>query len=237
MTHTCDPTTRHAGLGDASAPRTRVWDLPTRLFHWALAVSAIGLIVTGQGGIMEWHFSLGCAVLALLLFRLLWGFVGGRWSRFSAFVYAPRSVVAYLRGRAQAEHLIGHSPLGALSVFGVLAILMIQLGIGLVADDEIASVGPLTRFLSGTVVSAATGWYAAQGKWIVIALASLHVLAVLFYVAIGRHPLVRPTLSGDKLVAHGGAAPSRDDAASRLLALVMFATCVAFAAWIASLRP
>ncbi len=80
---------------------------------------------------MEWHFRLGYAVLALLLFRLLWGFVGGRWSRFAAFVYGPRSVVAYLRGRAHPDHLIGHTPLGALSVFAVLAILAFQVATGL----------------------------------------------------------------------------------------------------------
>lgn len=236
MTHTFEPTTRHAGLDHAIAPRTRVWDLPTRLFHWALAVAVISLIVTGQAGIMEWHFRLGYTVLALLLFRLLWGFVGGRWSRFAAFLYAPRSVMAYLRGRAHPDHLVGHTPLGALSVFGVLAILLIQVCTGLVADDEIASAGPLTRFVSGVVVSAATGWHAVQGKWIVIALASMHVLAVLFHVAVKRHRLVRPMISGDKLVANGGAAPSRDDAASRLLALVLFVACAGFAAWIASLR-
>lgn len=236
MTDTFEPTTRRAGLGDASADRTRVWDLPTRLFHWALAVAVTGLIVTGLNGIMEWHFRLGYTVLSLLLFRLIWGFVGGRWSRFAAFIYKPGSIVAYLRGRAHPDHLIGHTPLGALSVFGVLAILAVQVASGLVADDEIASSGPLTRFVSGTIVSAATGWHKAQGKWIVITLVSLHILAVLFYVFIKRHRLVRPMISGDKLVVEGAAAPSRDDAASRALALVLFAVCAAFAAWIASLR-
>ena len=236
MTDTFEPTTRHAGLDDASAPRTRVWDLPTRLFHWLLAAAVIGMILTGQAGIMEWHFRLGYTVLSLLLFRLAWGFMGGRWSRFSAFVYAPRSVVAYLRGRSHPDHLIGHTPLGALSVFGVLAILLVQVCTGLVADDEIASAGPLTRFVPGAVVSAATGWHKAEGKWLVIGLVGLHVLAVLFYVGIKRHRLVRPMISGDKLVAQGSAAPSRDDAASRLLALVVFVLCAAFAAWIASLR-
>ena len=236
MTDTFEPTTRRAGLGAASASRTRVWDLPTRLFHWALALAVIGLIVTGLSGIMEWHFRLGYTVLSLLLFRLIWGFVGGRWSRFAAFVYAPGSIVAYLRGRAHPDHLIGHSPLGALSVFGVLAILVLQVASGLVADDEIASSGPLARFVSGTIVSAATGWHTAQGKWIVITLVSLHVLAVLYYVLVKRHRLVRPMISGDKLVADGAAAPSRDDMASRLMALVLFAVCAVFAAWIASLR-
>jgi cytochrome b len=218
--------------------RTRVWDLPTRLFHWALAVAVIGLIGTGLNGIMEWHFRLGYTVLALLLFRLLWGFVGGRWSRFAAFFYGPGSVAAYLRGQAHPDHLIGHTPLGALSVFAVLAILALQVATGLMADDEISASGPLTRFVSGEVVSLATGWHKAQGKWIVIALASLHVLAVLFYVLVKRHRLVRPMVTGDKhvLPANGNVAPSRDDAASRWLALVLFALCAGVAYWVASLR-
>jgi cytochrome b len=236
MPHPSESATRPARLDDASATRTRVWDLPTRVFHWALAAAVIGQIATGLGGVMEWHFRIGYAVLSLLLFRLVWGFVGGRWSRFAAFIYSPGSVMNYLRGRAHPDHLIGHTPLGAFSVFALLAILALQVASGLVADDEITASGPLTRFVSGATVSLATGWHTAQGKWIVIALLALHVLAVLYYVLVKRHRLVRPMISGDKLVADGRAAPSRDDAASRLLALVMFAVCAAFAAWIASLR-
>jgi len=236
MPDTLQPTTRRASLDGARATRTRVWDLPTRLFHWTLAAAVISQLVTGFAGIMEWHFRVGYAVLSLLLFRLIWGFIGGRWSRFAAFIYSPGSVMNYLRGRAHPDHLIGHSPLGAFSVFAVLAILVLQVASGLVADDEIAAAGPLTRFVSGATVSLATGWHTAQGKWIVIALVTLHVLAVLYYVLVKRHRLVRPMISGDKLVVDGSAAPSRDDAASRLLALVVFALCTAFAAWIASLR-
>ncbi len=236
MPHPSESATRPARLDDASATRTRVWDLPTRVFHWALAAAVIGQIATGLGGVMEWHFRIGYAVMSLLLFRLVWGFVGGRWSRFTAFIYSPGSVLNYLRGRAHPDHLIGHTPLGAFSVFALLAILALQVASGLVADDEITASGPLTRFVSGATVSLATGWHTAQGKWIVIALLALHVLAVLYYVLIKRHRLVRPMISGDKLVAYGRAAPSRDDAASRLLALVVFAVCAVFAAWIASLR-
>ncbi len=221
------------------AARTRVWDLPTRLFHWALAVAVIGMLFTGLTGAMEWHFRIGYLVLALLLFRLLWGFVGGRWSRFGAFVYGPSSLAAYLRGRAHPDHLIGHTPLGALSVFAVLIILALQVATGLMADDEISASGPLARFVSSEIVSRATGWHKAQGKWIVIVLASLHVLAVMFYVLVKRHSLVRPMVTGDKLVApaaDGRMAPSRDDAASRWLALVLFALCAGAAWWVSSLR-
>ncbi len=236
MTETSMPATHRAGRRDVAGALTRIWDLPTRVFHWALAAAVIGLLVTGLNGIMEWHFRLGYAVISLLLFRLGWGFIGGRWSRFAAFVYAPGSVVAYLRGRGHPDHLVGHTPLGALSVFGVLAILLVQVATGLVADDEIASSGPLTRFVPGKIVSAASAWHTAPGKWIVIVLVSLHVLAVLYYVFVKRQRLVRPMISGDKLLAQGAAQPSRDDMPSRLVALGLFVVCSIFAAWIASLR-
>ena len=108
---------------DARTARTRVWDLPTRLFHWLLAVTVTGVLATGLLGVMEWHFRLGYAVLALLVFRIVWGLVGGRWSRFAAFVYSPSRLLGYLRGVAHPEDGVGHNPLGALSVFGLLAVL------------------------------------------------------------------------------------------------------------------
>lgn len=233
MTPAADSAPRPAA--PAAAHRTRVWDLPTRLFHWVLAATVIGSIVTGLNGAMEWHFRLGYGVLALLLFRLVWGFVGGHWSRFGAFLYRPGSLLDYLRGRARPEHLIGHSPLGALSVFAVLLLLAAQVATGLVADDEIASAGPLARFVSGATSSLATGWHSAQGKWLVIGLLVLHVLVVLIYALTRRPPLVRPMISGDKQLPHPAPA-SRDDLGSRLAALAVFALCAGAAWWVASLR-
>src|SRR6185369_13378750 len=101
------------------ANRVRVWDLPTRIFHWALVLCVTASVVTGYigGALIEWHARSGYAILTLLLFRLVWGGVGGRWSRFASFFYSPRSVVAYLRGRSHPDHLVGHNPLGAGSVF------------------------------------------------------------------------------------------------------------------------
>jgi cytochrome b len=229
------PSSGFVTLDTEVGQRTRVWDLPTRLFHWALALSVIALVVTGSAGVMEWHFRLGYAVLALLLFRIVWGFIGGRWSRFGAFVYSPGTLVAYLRGRGHPDHVIGHTPMGALSVFAVLAVLAVQVATGLVADDEIASSGPLVRFVSSATTSLATGWHKAQGKWLVIGLVGVHVLAVLYYVLVKRAQLVRPMISGDKRTGQA-VAPSRDDAGSRLLALVVFALCATLAYWVASLR-
>jgi len=218
-----------------SAQRMRIWDLPTRLFHWLLAASVIALVLTGRQGVMEWHFRIGYLVMALLVFRILWGFAGGHWSRFANFICTPRSLLAYLRGRSDPKHLIGHTPAGTLSVLAILTVLIVQVASGLMADDEIAAAGPLTRFVSGATVNLATGWHKEAGQALVIALACLHVLAVLGYALFRRDPLVRPMISGDKILALT-AKPSRDDAASRLLALVLFALCCALAYWVASLR-
>ena len=148
----------------AAAPaRVRVWDLPTRLFHWVLAVCVLGSIISAKigGNAMAWHFRFGYVVLTLLAFRLLWGFVGGRWSRFSSFVYAPSTTLRYLRGQSRDDehHHVGHNPLGAFSVFGFLALLLLQVSTGLVADDEISNAGPLVKFVSGATSSLATNWH------------------------------------------------------------------------------
>ena len=214
----------------------RIWDLPTRLFHWALAGCVVALVVTAKvgGGAMEWHFLLGYAVLALLVFRIVWGLVGGRWSRFAAFVYSPSRLLGYLKGVAHPEDGVGHNPLGALSVFGMLAVLVAQVATGLLSDDEIAFAGPLTRFVSNAVVGQATGYHKEIGQYLVMGLVALHLLAVLFYVLVRRERLVRPMVHGDKTLP-APTTPSRDDAASRALALVVLAASGALAWWVSTL--
>lgn len=204
--------------------KIRVWDLPTRLFHWTLAICVIGLVVTGQigGAAMDWHFRLGYTVLTLLLFRLVWGLVGGHWSRFSSFLFSPTSVMRYLRGQSTVEHTTGHNPLGAGSVLAMLLFLLLQVGTGLVSDDEIATSGPLTRFVPSSLVSQATAYHTEVGKIILLVLIALHVAAILFYFWRKRENLVRPMLLGDKVVSQPVPA-SRDDARSRALAVLLLA--------------
>jgi cytochrome b len=216
----------------------RVWDLPTRLFHWSLALAIAASVISGQigGNAMVWHFRLGYAVFALLAFRLLWGLVGGRWSRFSSFIYAPATVLRYLRGQTRpGEHLeVGHNPLGAFSVFGLLALLVVQVASGLVADDEIANIGPLNRFVSSAFASTATGWHKDPGKLLLLVLVSLHIGAIVYYRLRRGKNLVRPMLVGDKPLPAGTPA-SADGPAQRLLALALLAGCAGLATWIAKL--
>lgn len=198
----------------------RIWDLPTRLFHWLLALCVIGLVTSAQLGYMEWHFRLGYAVLTLLLFRLVWGLFGGRWSRFVAFIYSPLSLWRYLCGRGDSSHAIGHTPTGALSVFALLFFLLAQVGTGLFSDDEISASGPLTRLASSDIVSLASWYHREVGKRVLIVLVILHVIAILYYLWRKRQNLVRPMLTGDKELDQPAPA-SRDDARSRLLAIVL----------------
>ena len=200
----------------------RVWDLPTRLFHWALVVCIVGLVTTAQigGNAMEWHFRFGYSVLTLLLFRLLWGFVGGHWSRFSTFLYSPASLLRYLRGHEVDGQPLGHSPLGALSVFAILALLLLLVGTGLFSDDEIAAVGPLSKLASGAVVSQLTHYHKDIGKVIVLILVLLHIGAIAFYRIKRKKDLIRPMLIGD-VSSPTPQLASRDDAGSRALAAVI----------------
>jgi len=216
--------------------RVRVWDLPTRLFHWALAACVPGLVITGYigGATMNWHARVGYAVLALLLFRIVWGFVGGRWSRFASFIYAPTSVLKYLRGKAHPDHLVGHNPLGAASVFAMLLFLLIQVATGLVGDDEISFTGPLNRFVSTANGLAATWYHKRIGQWVIIGLVALHIAAVLYYLFRKRDNLIKPMVDGDKTLA-AAVEPSRDDAASRIMALLVVFVCGAAVAWLVKL--
>jgi cytochrome b len=225
-------------LKDDGLTQVRVWDLPTRIFHWLLAVCVISSIISGLrgGNALEWHMRLGYASFALLLFRIVWGLIGGRWSRFASFIYAPRTILRYLRGEQRAgEHLeVGHNPLGAFSVFGLLALLALQVGTGLFADDEIATTGPLIKYVSGATSLALTRWHKLSGQWLIVALILLHIAAIVFYLVRKKQNLVRPMIHGDKLLSAEVPA-SRDTAGTRLLALALIALCAGLVAWVVSL--
>lgn len=218
--------------------RVRVWDLPTRLFHWLLATCVIGSVISAKigGNAMVWHFRFGYAILALLAFRLLWGVVGGRWSRFTRFVYSPFTLLRYLRGQGRAnEYLdVGHTPTGALSVFALLGLLVLQVSTGLVADDDIANTGPLIKFVSGAASSLATHWHKTYGQYLIISLVVLHIAAIVFYLVKKRQNLVGPMLTGDKPLADDVPA-SLDTGLSRSLAAALLAACAAGVGWLVNL--
>ena len=209
----------------------RIWDLPTRLFHWALAVCVVSLVVTAKMNAMDWHFRLGYCVLALLVFRIVWGLVGGYWSRFKSFLFTPGQFARHLSGKE--EHSAGHSPLGALSVFALLLALVVQVATGLTSDDEISVSGPLTRFVSGDLVSTATWWHAKIGQYLLYVLVGLHVLAIVVYALRGKK-LVGSMVTGDKQLP-ATTRPSRDSAATRITALILLGATGGLAWWVSTL--
>lgn len=206
--------------------KVRVWDLPTRLFHWCTALCFIALVVSGEiaGDAMVWHFRLGYALLALVLFRILWGVFGGYWSRFSSFVTGPGTILRYVRNPSGRSGQVGHNPLGSLSVIALLLFLLLQIAAGLMSDDEVFSSGPLVAKVPAAWVQKATFFHTEVGKVVLIVLALLHVAAILWYRFKKNENLLTAMVSGDKEVAQAALA-SRDDSASRALATALLVLC------------
>jgi cytochrome b len=225
-------------LAEPGLRAVRVWDLPTRVFHWTLVgcVFASFVCVKIAGNAMIWHTRLGYAVFALLAFRLLWGFAGGRWSRFASFVYSPATVMRYVRGECRGEeHVdVGHNPLGSASVFALLLFLALQVASGLFADDEIATTGPWIKFVAGSTSQWLTTYHKTMGQWVLVTLVALHVVAIVVYRVRLRKDLVGAMVSGDKLLPADVPA-SADSHGTRALAVVLLTACAAVVACLVSL--
>lgn len=210
--------------------RVKAWDLPTRLFHWAL-VAAVGFSwYSGETGMTEWHERSGLTVLALLAFRLIWGFVGGRTARFGDFVRGPAAVWRYLRATLAGRHPLhlGHNPLGGWSVLALLAVLAAQAGMGLFGTDDILYEGPLYPLVSHETAMKLTGRHQLLFN-LVLALVVIHVTAVLAYAVLLKTNLIRPMVTGWKDIP-ADAAPARIARTPAWIAAVLFAGC-ALAAW------
>lgn len=209
--------------------RIRIWDLPTRVFHIVLALSVAGLVATGElgGNAMQIHFLLGYMVLALVIFRLIWGVVGGHWSRFVNFVPSPTKLLAYVQSlRAkQVAHHIGHNPLGALSVLAMFSFLLLQVISGLMSDDDISNSGPWSVLVPSDWVTLATQYHGDIGKVLLIFLVALHVATVLYYKLVKKEDLITPMITGDKVLPNQ-IPDSRDTLTSRLFALSILVGCL-----------
>lgn len=176
-------------------PRLLVWDLPLRLFHWLLATLVTAALVTATmgGNALEWHMRAGYGILALLIFRVLWGIWGGHHARFASFVRGPATVLAYLGGEITAG--VGHNPLGALSVLAMLTVLFAQAVMGLFANDDIFTEGPLYKLVSKDTSDWLTGLH-KQNLYLIAALIALHLSAVLYYLLAKRDNRIRPMITG-----------------------------------------
>lgn len=180
----------------------RLWDLPTRLFHWTL-VLGVGFswfcAETG-GNWMVWHERSGIFLLSLLLFRLVWGFIGSDTARFRQFVRSPAAALQHLRmmkaqGADATLFHAGHNPLGAFMVLALLGALLLQAVTGLFATDDIATEGPLVGLVAGDTSEWLTTIHHALFKLILL-LAVVHIAAVLFYRVVKRTNLIKAMVSG-----------------------------------------
>lgn len=185
---------------DKNSAPLKVWDLPTRLFHWTLLALILACWWTsGEDGNIDWHMRCGMAVLALLLFRLVWGVLGSTTARFASFVAAPRTVLSYfagMRDKSAPPH-IGHNPAGGWMVLALLGMVLAITLCGLFANDDIMSEGPLAHLVSKEMSDVATAWH-EKGFYTLIALVGLHVAAIAFYLLVKKENLVRPMLTGVK---------------------------------------
>ena len=207
----------------------RVWDLPIRLFHWLLVLCITGSFISVNlgGNAMQWHAYFGYSVLTLLIFRITWGFVGSTHARFSSFFPNREKTLNYLQGKAPS--VLGHNPLGALSVFALLLVLSVQVFTGLFVDDEIAFQGPLAKYVPNWVVSILSEIH--EGNQVVIyTLITIHIAAIIYYKKFKGEDLITPMISGDKEIDPSEEVsylpsdlgrPSKDGALQRGIALVL----------------
>lgn len=179
----------------------KVWDLPVRVMHWGLVLAVGGAWLTREleGDWFAWHVRCGYAVLLLAATRIVWGFVGTRHARFADFVRGPRAVLRYLRGGAgeDGQRIAGHNPLGALMVLAMLAMLLAQAALGLFANDQVMSTGPLFGYVSAETSDRLTSLHKQLFDVIVAAIA-VHVAAALFYLWVRRENLILPMITGRK---------------------------------------
>lgn len=225
--------------GEPEPSQRLVWDLPLRIFHWLLVGSVTASWVTGQIGssVRQLHMWLGFWMLGLLIFRLIWGVVGTRHSRFASFIPTPASVWHYARDlvKGESSQSIGHNPVGSLMVFMMLALLTTQAVSGLFVDDDIFFAGPFAHTVSGNTADFFEGLHHSVVDWIVV-LAILHVAAVLYHTVRIKEPLIRAMFSGKK----SAAVVPQSEAISRsaiLRAILVVVATAAFVYWLVVLAP
>ena len=218
----------------------KIWDLPVRLMHWGLVLAVAGAWLTREleGDWFAWHVRCGYAVLLLAATRIAWGFVGTRHARFGDFVRGPSAIMSYLRAKPgdEAGRTAGHNPLGALMILALLAMLLAQAILGLFANDQVMSTGPLFGYVDAETSDRLTSLHKQLFDVIVVFIA-VHIAAALFHLWIRRENLILPMITGRKpgaLLPPGAAdiGPSRT-----LLAAGIAAVLGALLWWVVQTAP
>jgi cytochrome b len=206
----------------------RVWDLPMRLFHWLVVVLVAAAYVTWRGNWMDWHAWIGEAVLALVFWRLLWGFFGSDTARFSNFLAAPRLALQHLAQIRQREpdREPGHNPAGGWMVLLLLALLLGETLTGVYVGNDVADEGPLTELTPAPIANLITALHRQLWQALLAAVV-LHLLAIFAYFALKRHNLLLPMVTGRKRLPAGVASPRMASLARALAALLCAAAAAA----------
>jgi cytochrome b len=217
---------------------TLIWDLPTRLFHWCLVLAVfyswLSIEVLEN---MQHHFYSGYVVLTLLLFRLVWGFVGSHYSRFKSFIFSPSVLLSYSKvlfsksGSKPAKRYLGHNPLGGISVIIMISTLLAQAILGLFSSDDYFF-GPLSGLVSAEVIAQISELHLLNSNTVFVVI-GLHVLAIIYYKIIKREPLTSAMLSGNKELPESDTMPE-SNVASRLLALAVIILCATLVYYLAT---
>ena len=211
----------------------KVWDAPTRLFHWAIVLLIACSYLSVTFDRLDLHFLSGYALLALLLFRLAWGFVGSETSRFRQFLRSPIAGFRHLGtiGRVEPDNEVGHNAAGGWMVLILLGALAVQVGLGLFANDDVAVDGPLRHLISKGLSDQITTWH---GIWfnVILGLIVLHVVAIIAYAVLKKQNLLRPMITGRKRLPGATRQPRM---ASPLLAVLLVALS-AVLVWVLTTR-
>ena len=209
--------------------RVLVWDAPTRLFHWLTVVLVAAAYATWQLNWMDWHAWTGEALLALLLFRLLWGVFGSESIRFSRFLVSPAAAARYLAHvfRREPDRYAGHNPAGGWMVLLLLGLLLGETLTGLYVANDVADEGPFTELTPASVANAITALHAILWD-VLLAGVALHLLAILVYAVAKRHNLLLPMITGWKTLP--ASVPPPRIAPPARAALLLACSCLAAAA-------
>lgn len=216
------------------AKKYLIWDLPLRIFHWALVVTILGAWYTSEqdNGLIDLHLTFGYIALGLITFRILWGFLGTKHSQFKNFVPTPKKLINYLKPQdpSQPLHTAGHNPMGSLMVVFMLTIILLQAISGLVMDDDIFTTGPYNGVLDKNIEAVLVFIHTNSFNFILAAIA-LHLLAIIFYKLVKKKSLVLPMITGKKSAED----VSEKDAISHskiILGIVIALLVAAFVYWL-----
>ncbi len=209
----------------------QVWDIGVRAFHWSLVLLMVGAVATVKLGKLEYHTWCGYGILTLILFRILWGFAGGTYARFTTFVKGPGAVLGYMQGllRGAKDTTLGHNPMGALSVLAMLAAVLFQTSSGLLTNsDDFFFEGALYKWVGKDLSDKITTLHRLNEK-VIYLLVALHLAAIGFYYFVKKHNLIKPMFTGTTTIS-GAVPPIRRGNSG--LAIALLVLCAGFVYWL-----